>query len=543
MSGGMYGGGTFFRFSTSRVITTLHSFSGGDDGASPQGGLVLASDGNFYGSAQTGGTNPVGIIFRTTPSGVVSRLYTFHGTSDGGSASYGFIQGSDGSFYGITIGGGTSNKGTIFKLTTDGVLTTLYSFTGGGDGRNPIGRLTQGSDGNFYGTTVGGGSTNDYGTVFRFSPDGVFTSLYWFRGNNDSMFPHTGLVQGDDGNFYGTTHGYGYGIVFMITTHGDFTTLHSFTGGVDGEAPEYELVPGPDGGLYGTTCDAPTYHGTVFKISTNGVYAHLHAFQTFEEGTGPNSRLVLASDGKLYGTTSYGGSSNVGMVFKLSTDGAFTNLHSFNKSDGGWPETGLVQGIDGYLYGTTFNGGSNGYGTYFKVSTNGEFTSLYSVTRGDGGSNPIYELVQGKNGNLYGLNPYAGAYGKGNIFRITTNGVFKSIYSFTGGTNGANPRGTLVQGDDGAFYGTTENGGAYGTVFRASIMPAFQTALLSNNTLALAWSAEPGSSYQLQYKSDLNSGNWIDLGNAMTATGDTLTSTDSVPNDPHRFYRVLVLSQ
>src|SRR5262249_32519430 len=142
------------------------------------------------------------------------------------------------------------------------------------------------------------------------------------------------------------------------------------------------------------------------------------------------------------------------------------------------------------------------------------------------------------------LNPYGGAYGNGNVFRITTNGVFKSIYSFTGGTNnGANPRGTLVQGNDGAIYGTTENGGAYGTVFRATLVPAFKTAVVSNNVLALTWSTEPGSTYQLQYKSDLNSGNWTDLGNAVTATGDTLSAIDSVASDPRRFYRVAVVPQ
>src|SRR5262249_55416245 len=154
--------------------------------------------------------------------------------------------GSDGSFYGITISGGTSGKGTIFKLTTNGTYTTLYSFTGGSDGRNPIGRLVQGNDGNFYGTTVGGGSTNDYGTVFRLGPEG-FTSLHWFTGGSGSMYPQAGLVQGDDGNFYGTTSGLGYGTVFRISTNSEFTTLHSFLGGNDGTAPEYELVRGVDG--------------------------------------------------------------------------------------------------------------------------------------------------------------------------------------------------------------------------------------------------------------------------------------------------------
>src|SRR5262249_10193767 len=186
MSGGMNGGGTFFKFTTNGVINTLHSFAGGDDGVSPQGGLALGSDGNFYGSAQTGGTNSTGIIIRITPSGVVSRLYTFvgPGPNDGGAARYGLIAGSDGGFYGTTLGGGTSDQGTIFKITTNGGFTRLYSFTGGSDGRNPIGRLVQGSDGNFYGATVGGGSTNDFGTVFRFSHNGVLTSLYWFTGGS-----------------------------------------------------------------------------------------------------------------------------------------------------------------------------------------------------------------------------------------------------------------------------------------------------------------------------------------------------------------------
>src|SRR5208282_4612644 len=162
------------------VLTTLHSFQPFPNGAGPNG-LVQGSDGNFYGTAW-GGTNGYGTVFKITPNGALTTLYSFSGGDDGAYPSAGLVQGSDGSFYGTTQYGGTNGWGTVFKISTNGVLTSLYSFTDGNDGMFPIGGLVQGSDGNFYGTTSYGGANLVYGTVFKISTDGAYTNLYSFTG-------------------------------------------------------------------------------------------------------------------------------------------------------------------------------------------------------------------------------------------------------------------------------------------------------------------------------------------------------------------------
>ena len=170
----------------------------------PEAGLVQGSDGNFYGTTYVGGANGDGTVFKTTPSGTLTTLYSFAG-SDGDTPVAGLVQSRDGNFYGTTSAGGVNDGGTVFKITPSGTLTTLYSFAGNGsDGANPFAELVQGSDGNFYGTTLSGGENND-GTVFKITPSGTLTTLYSFAGSDGDQ-AYAGLVQGSDGNFYGTTY-------------------------------------------------------------------------------------------------------------------------------------------------------------------------------------------------------------------------------------------------------------------------------------------------------------------------------------------------
>src|SRR4030095_444709 len=202
--GGANGQGTVFKMTPSGMCTTLVVFTGigeSNKGSQPVAGLVQGSDGSFYGTTRFGGAN-FGTVFKMTPSGVLTTLveFTFHGTSNKGSVpSAGLVQGSDGNFYGTTLGGGANNFGTVFKMTPSGVLTTLVEFTGNGTsnkGREPTG-LGQGSDGSFYGTTQKGGA-NDSGTVFKMTPSGVLTTLVEFTGNgtsNKGSQPVAGLVQ------------------------------------------------------------------------------------------------------------------------------------------------------------------------------------------------------------------------------------------------------------------------------------------------------------------------------------------------------------
>jgi uncharacterized repeat protein (TIGR03803 family) len=426
----------------------------------------------------------------------------------------------------------------VFGAQAAMVFTTLYSFTGTNDGANPAAALVQGSDGNFYGTTYYGGTTNynafviytGYGTVFKISTNGALTTLYAFGtvtdANGDLLdgaWPN-GLVQGRDGYFYGTTYEggtnnnavtepYGCGTVFKISPNGALTSLYSFTGGNDGYWPVAGLVQGSDGYFYGTTPWGGAYAdhvghscGTVFTISTNGALNTLHSFDG-TDGEWPEAALVQVSDGSFYGTTYTGGMNDWGSVFEISTNGVFTSFYSFGCVGS---ISGLVEGSDGNLYGTSGFVNSNligiiSYGTVFKISTNGALSTLHSFNGGNDGANPQAGLVQGADGYYYGTtecNGFAycgmdchGPVGAGTVFRISTNGALTTLYAFGSTTNasgvaldGANPCGALVQGSDGSFYGTTSSGGTYnnGTVFRLTIVPGL-TIIPSGPYVILTW--------------------------------------------------------
>ena len=300
------------------------------------------------------------------------------------------------------------------------------------------------------------------------------------------------------------------------------------------------------------------------------VFTTLHSFTANSDGAAPLAGLLLSGN-TLYGTASGGGTNGFGTVFKISTNGVLTTLYAFGTVtnangrplDGWLPIAGLVQGSDGYLYGTTFLGGTNnvsdyGGGTVFKISTAGALTSLYSFG-GEGygavypgGASPEAGLVQSSDGNFYGTTAfnYMGinqGHDNGAVFKINTNGAVTSLYLFSlsGTDDGSHPVAGLVQDNDGNFYGTTGSGGigfpGGGTIFRLTIVPEFQAVTLTNSLLSLTWSTEAGSRYQLQYNSELNSTNWINLNSPATGTGATLSTTDSPTNGPHRFYRLVLL--
>jgi uncharacterized repeat protein (TIGR03803 family) len=370
-----------------QTVTILYSFGGGDipynkDGSHPMCGLVQGSDGNFYGMTYWGGTNNNGeagdgTVFRISASGSYTMLYEFGShPNDGENPQAALVQGNDGNFYGTTYFGGASGGGTVFRISPSGNETVLYSFAGyPNDGSSPQGGLVQGCDSNFYGTTSGGGA-NDYGAVFRISPGGNETNLYSFVGPpNDGANPRAGLVQGSDGNFYGTTMLGGtnnWGTVFRISPGGSETVLYSFVPVTNGYAPENELVQGSDGNFYGTTYyGGASGEGNVFRISPNGSYTNLYSFVGRPtDGSDVQAGLVQGSDGNFYGTTYQGGASFKGTVFQISPSGNETNLYSFVGpfTDGENPEAGLVQGSDGNFYGTTTGGGTASEGTVFRLS-------------------------------------------------------------------------------------------------------------------------------------------------------------------------------
>ena len=268
-SGGTNGRGTVFKITPSGTESVLYSFPAGS--SDPYTGLIQGSDGNFYGTTGAGGTTDDGTVFKITPSGTETALHAFAKSGTDGQTPYaGLIQGSDGNLYGTTYFGGANGLGTVFKVTPSGTETVLYSFAGGNDGEHPYAGVVQGSDGNFYGTTYQGGASG-FGTVFKLTPSGIETVLYSFAGgSSDGAYPEAGVIQGSDGNFYGSTlQGgvSGLGLVFKLTSSGTETILHAFAGASDGANPTANLVQGSDGNLYGSTsAGGSSGDGTFFKV-------------------------------------------------------------------------------------------------------------------------------------------------------------------------------------------------------------------------------------------------------------------------------------
>jgi uncharacterized repeat protein (TIGR03803 family) len=381
------------------------------DGSNPQASLIQATNGNFYGTTSydgNSGYSPCGTVFEMTKAGKLTMVYSFpssyESAPDGCGSVATLVQKANGNLYGTTAGGGRDNQayvpaGTIFEITPGGKLTTLYKFCAQQDqngyctdGAAPMAALLLGADGNFYGTTSTG-AIRDFpvggGTVFKITQSGVLTTLHTFCPDNictagEGFLPEAPLIQGTDGNFYGTTLAGGTGVnggtVFKITPGGELTTLYSFCQQYhdyncnDGNDPEGALVQGTDGNFYGTT-----------------------------GGGGPGSQ---------YG---YG----QGTVFKITPNGAMTQLHGFEGPDGGNPH-GLIPATDGNFYGTTSEEGANGgpggagYGTVFQITPSGTLTTLYSfcpqVYEGicPDGNNSVAALVQANNGTFYGTTNLGG---------------------------------------------------------------------------------------------------------------------------------------
>ena len=349
-------------------------------------------------------------------------LHGFVGGLDGATPYSGVVQGTDGNFYGTTLRGGNgatslcysggTGCGTVFQMTPSGVVTVLHAFAGGSDGDSPVAPLVQASDGNFYGTTqVGGASCADCGTFFRITPAGTLTTLHSFTTALGRGGSRAALIQASDGNFYGM-----------------------FNGGIG---------------------------GAILRIAPDGTTTSVHVFDFYTEGDESDAPLLQALDGNLYGTTYSGGNVNGsggGAIFKMSLAGDFTLLHTFTDVAGGSePGNGLIQGLDGNFYGLTFRGGTDDRGTIFKMTPSGVVTVLASLTNING---PHYtSLLQGTDGNFYGTST---AY----AFKLTPGGTLtqlRSVGQFTG---------PLVHGHDGFLYGTRADssfdnpGSALGDVYR-----------------------------------------------------------------------------
>ena len=423
----------------------------------------------------------------------------------------------------------------------------LFNFQ---PGVHPEAGLTPGPDGNFYGTTRDGGS-NNVGTIFRVTPNGVLTSLFSFNNTNGSA-PQGALALGPDGNFYGTTSLGGTlrsGTVFRFSTNGVLTTLASFNG-TNGANPQCQLVMDASGNFYGTAPEqGANLAGTVFRVTTNGVLTALVSFNN-DNGASPEDGLTAGTDGNFYGTTANGGGKDLGTVFKVTPGGVLTTIFSFSDTNGASPLGGLVQGNDGNLYGTTGFGGTNsGFGTIFKVTPGGVLTTLFNFNFTDG-DEPSSKLIFGPDGSLYGTTGAGGLTGGnpddtglGTVFRITTNVVFTPLVLFQG-TNGSNPQAPLALGPDGNLYGTTTKGGSGGggTIFRIVLTPRFdRIAQVAGGNVSITGTGPADAAYRIWSSSDvaLPIASWTLLTNGFFEADGTFSFTEAVnPATPSRFYQI-----
>ena len=435
------------------------------------------------------------------------------------------------------------------------VLSNLISFNHT-NGYNPTAPLLQALDGNFYGTTAyGGADPSSGGTLFQLTPGGSFSNLLSFNVANGAN-PTAGLIQGSDGNFYGTTaHGgaftnadpyhFGYGTVFQFTTNYTLNVLASFNN-TNGAIPT-GLIQASNGFFYGLSTFGGTNtdqygntSGAIFKADTNGLLTSLFSFD-HTNGASPAGTLTLGTDGNFYGTTTYGGMAENGAAFQLTTNGSFSLLASFyDITNGSGPNT-LTMGRDGNLYGTTVYGGIYHRGTIFQMTTNGTVTTLATFT-GTNGTAPS-QLIQAMDGSFLGVTSQGGASNAGTVFELTTNGTLGTLYAFSGGSDGRSGT-SIMQGSDGNFYGTTSYGGdfGFGNVFKLSLVPTpvFQSVIQTNGAITFTWAATAGQNYEVQYKTDLTAANWTHL-QSVTAASATATATDATGPDLQRLYRVVLL--
>lgn len=359
-----------------QTYTVLHNFAGGTkDGSFANGELIQDASGNLYGTTLEGGTANAGVIFKLDPSGVVTILHDFSGGSDGARPEGGLLRDPQGNFYGMTSTGGFGGGGTVFKLDTSNTLKTLFSFGLGDTGAGPRSRLVT-TNGYLYAITTFGGSPNcknGCGLIFRMTQGGTETVLYRFTGGTDGAYPQ-GLIRDSAGNLYGVAMtnitAPGAGTVFKLDTAGAFTVLYTFTGGADGGTPMGRLIRDTNGIIHGVTAsggDSTCHCGVVFRLDTSGNEAVIHKFFGHGGGTEPFVGL-LDVGGALYGTTLFGGDltcdspNGCGVLYQIGNTGHYTVLHGFGGStagDGDYnPFGGLTLGMDGSIYGATWYGGT-----------------------------------------------------------------------------------------------------------------------------------------------------------------------------------------
>ncbi|MET0619946.1 MAG: choice-of-anchor tandem repeat GloVer-containing protein [Thermoanaerobaculia bacterium] len=496
-SGGPGGAGTIFRMDLAGTVTLFHAFAAAD-GAEPTS-LVEGSDGALYGTTGSGGAFERGTVFRADSTGAVTLLHSFTDAERARPVS--LMEASDGNFYGATIENRLLDAGSLFRVQPSGGFDVIHNLSNE-EGVAVVAPLVE-EAGGLIGTASWGGGPGQWGTIFTVGFSGGLEVVHVFYGATEGQEPEGGLTLASDGLLYGSTiygGGTGSGTVYRLDLAAGVTHLHSFDGPVDGAYPQSSLIQASDGDLYGTASfGGPDGGGTVFRIGTNGLFTRLHSFGG-ADGEWPMGTLVEALDGDLYGTTYIGGAPGLGTAYRIDGQGAFEMLHEFSQAEG-QPPSGLVQKPDGIFWGTTAGGslhpghifhmdesgtvtplvdlllpGNSGsalllasdgnlYGTspgsVFRLDAAGNLSVIHQFQYGEDVDYPG-ELFEGADGQFYGAGLGNGKTHRGVLFRTDPAGNFTVVHRFVSWSDGADPKGRLVQTGDGTIYGTASRGGDSG---------------------------------------------------------------------------------
>jgi uncharacterized repeat protein (TIGR03803 family) len=516
-AGGANSDGTVFELvSGGNTITPLVSFNG-TNGSQPRDPLLIDSSGNLYGTTYEGGASNAGTAFEiVNGTGTVTTLASFIGTTGNGPEVGKLVMDSAGNLYGTTWSGGANSDGNIFEVTphvssklgftsgptsttagtsqsinvsvedtggttvttdTSTVTLSIASGPAGGTisgttsvaavaGVATFSGITFSKTGTYTLTATASNLTSATSSAFAIVPSYTFTDVADFNGSNGEN-PLAGLYRDSSGNLWGTTYNggtYGYGTIYKIAAGTNtITNIFNFNG-TDGRGPWENLIADSSDNLYGTTSEGGAYgYGEVYKITAGTNTVTTLASFNFTNGNSPQEGLVLDSSGNLWGTANTGGANNDGGVFKISTaGGAISLVASFNSSTGANPIGGLVIDSSGNVYGITNAAGSGAGGTIYEISSGGSSINVLASFTSTSGYGPYGALVRDSNGNLYGTTTSGGANSDGTVYELTSGGNTITPLASFNGTEGSQPRGSLLMDSGGNLYGTTYAGGANG---------------------------------------------------------------------------------
>jgi uncharacterized repeat protein (TIGR03803 family) len=441
---------------------------------------LLDATGNLYGTCANGGANQDGVVFELDPTGHETVLYSFARVAKTPTPfppfTSGLVRDSDGNLYGaFAFTKLPAPGGVVYKINATNQYSVLHQFRFNADGFDPQPGLVLDAAGNLYGTTTEGGPANS-GVIYKIDPTGAETVLYQFPGGTKGSYPYGGVIIDSADNLYGTTINADTGSpttpgdLYKLSAAGQKTVLSKA-----GPTPYSLVARDASGNFYWTDFTGWVLGcGAVLKLDSTGNRTVLWEYKQRPDGCGPYSGVTLDSSGNLYGTTERGGVYGYGTLYKIDTSGRYSQFYSFTGGiDGGSPSSSVIVDAAGNLYGTTQRGGADHFGVVYKVDPSGHQTTLYTFTGGTDGANPDSALVFDSSGNLYGTSQqggdlsacrtpqYGGGAGCGVVYKLDSAGNETVLYAFKGGADGALPSSLMIDGS-GKLYGTADLGGTKG---------------------------------------------------------------------------------